>query len=438
MKQEKKKFNGKILICILVILLIVSIILGYRIYNNYERESVAKIQGEDFKIIVATDLHYLTERLNDNGSLFQEVINNADGKETQFSSEILDAFINETLDTKPDMVILTGDLTFNGEKLSHEDLSERLTELTEVGIRVLVLPGNHDTNNIYASKYFGDSYERVETVNTKEFGEIYNDYGLSEAISVDDASNSFVYQLEDKVWLISLDTNTDKNENVVLGKTLNWLEKVLKDAEQQGVKVISFTHQTFFLHNDAFSNGYRISNAEKLAELYQDYGVNINFSGHMHIQHIITEEDTTEFITSSISVWPYQYGVISYEDGKMSYNTKKIDMQNWVKENSITDKNLIEFSLQGSEFFDSITYKKAYTSLDEYDISEEEKEEMLEYFVRLNREYFSGRLDKEVDIDSSKAKKLWEEKAGDSFMYYYIKSIENEEYVDYTTFELEW
>ena len=41
-------------------------------------------------------------------------------------------------------LILSGDLSFNGEKTSHEELAGKLFKLQEQGIPVLVLPGNHD------------------------------------------------------------------------------------------------------------------------------------------------------------------------------------------------------------------------------------------------------------------------------------------------------
>ena len=45
---------------------------------------------------------------------------------------------------KADGLILSGDLTFNGEKKSHEELAEKFKKVEKSGAPVMVIPGNHD------------------------------------------------------------------------------------------------------------------------------------------------------------------------------------------------------------------------------------------------------------------------------------------------------
>lgn len=45
------------------------------------------------------------------------------------------------------MLLAAGDLTFNGEKLSHETVAGLFEEIEAAGVPVLTLPGNHDVNN---------------------------------------------------------------------------------------------------------------------------------------------------------------------------------------------------------------------------------------------------------------------------------------------------
>ena len=73
-----------------------------------------------------------------------------DGRVLLYSWEILDAFIEDMKEKDPDLLLLSGDLTLNGEKASHEELAALLEELDEEGITTLVIPGNHDINNPYA------------------------------------------------------------------------------------------------------------------------------------------------------------------------------------------------------------------------------------------------------------------------------------------------
>ena len=91
---------------------------------------------------------------------------------------------------KPQAVILSGDLTFNGEKLSHQKLAQKLRRLTEAGIDVWVIPGNHDLNNSAAASFSQDQARRVESVSAAEFSAIYQNLTNRKAISQDPNSLS--------------------------------------------------------------------------------------------------------------------------------------------------------------------------------------------------------------------------------------------------------
>ena len=73
--------------------------------------------------IVATDIHYLARSLTDGGSSFRYMVEHGDGKVVTYIEQIVDAFLEEVIAQKPDMLILSGDLTLDGEKKSHEELA---------------------------------------------------------------------------------------------------------------------------------------------------------------------------------------------------------------------------------------------------------------------------------------------------------------------------
>lgn len=106
--------------------------------------------------IVATDIHYLARSLTDGGSSFQYMVEHGDGKVVTYIEQIVDAFLEEVIAQKPDMLILSGDLTLDGEKKSHEELAGKLYSVQNAGIPVLVIPGNHDINNHHAAEYPGE------------------------------------------------------------------------------------------------------------------------------------------------------------------------------------------------------------------------------------------------------------------------------------------
>ena len=109
------------------------------------------------KIMLVSDLHYLSSDLYDNGEKFNAYMATSDAKLTKYSDVLVDGIIDTALEENADVLIISGDLTFNGEKLSHEQLSKRLAYLQDRGVDVLVIPGNHDINNLFAYKFEKDN-----------------------------------------------------------------------------------------------------------------------------------------------------------------------------------------------------------------------------------------------------------------------------------------
>ena len=143
--------------------------------------SAAGEEGPQTRLMVASDLHYLSPSLTDHGSCFTELARNGDGKVMEYSQELVEAFVDTVLEKKPDALILTGDLTFNGARKSHEDLADKLARIEEAGIPVAVLSGNHDLWNKNAASFSGDRVTFEESVSAKEFKEIYFPFGFEEA-----------------------------------------------------------------------------------------------------------------------------------------------------------------------------------------------------------------------------------------------------------------
>ena len=90
----------------------------------------------DFRIVVATDPHYISPELTDGGACYARTLSAGDSKFMPYSEEILDAFIEELLSAEeaPDALLLAGDLTFNGAVMSHEALAAKLRPLRAAGI----------------------------------------------------------------------------------------------------------------------------------------------------------------------------------------------------------------------------------------------------------------------------------------------------------------
>ena len=79
-----------------------------------------------FRVAVASDLHYIAPALTDHGPFFTALTENSDGKLMRYMEELTDAFLSEVEAERPDALLLTGDLSFNGARESHLAFADKL------------------------------------------------------------------------------------------------------------------------------------------------------------------------------------------------------------------------------------------------------------------------------------------------------------------------
>lgn len=383
-------------------------------------------KSDEAKIIVATDTHYLSERINDKGKAFSDMVNSSDGKLVQYCDEIFSAFADEVVNAQPDVLILSGDLTFNGEKASHEDFVNKLKEIQSKGVQVLTIPGNHDIDSASACGFKNDEYYQVDGITADEYRELYYDLGMKQAQSVDEYSFSYLYKVNKDLFVLMLDTNAF-GQNFVQDKSYQWIEEQLKAVKRNKAQVITVTHQNLFAHNEQLSFGYQLYDANELLELFNKYKVKCNLSGHIHMQHI-KSDGVTEIATSSLLVAPVQYGIIDF-NGKINYKTKSVDVSAWAKSNNLDNENLLNFSAYAESFFKNSSYKRSLEHLEKYDISNEDKRLIAEAFSELNASYFAGNT-----LDISKIQTGIDLcKKQDGFLSKYVTSMVEEAKTEHTS-----
>lgn len=341
-----------------------------------------------FCFVVASDLHYLSPSLNDNGTFFQNMMEEADGKTTQYAEEVTEAFVSEVISLHPDALVLTGDLTFNGARKSHKDLAAKLQRVKDSGIPVFVLSGNHDLNSTNAARFSGDGYTLVSGVTPEEFEKIYAPFGFSDALSKDSASSSYAVSPAPGLRFLLLDVNGVERACRIPEETLRWIEAQLQDAKAEGDLVLSFSHQNLLQHS-FFTDGYVIDNADSLLSLYDTYGVPINFTGHLHIQHQQKDSGFLEVATSALSVSPEHYAAVTVDDSGLHYQTNSVDVAAYAAEQGSTDANLLEFADWSKNYFLRLSKNSAEEQLQDL-TDADQKEEMADYFAQQNYQYFSG------------------------------------------------
>lgn len=403
--------------------------------------------GFEKRIILGSDIHYLAPELTDYGEAFQYDVDHGDGRLVTYIDQITDAFLEEVTEEKPDILILCGDLSTNGELASHQGLAEKLRQVEKKGIPVVVIPGNHDINNPRAYGYRGEDRYTAEGTTPEQFREIYREFGYDEALSEDATTLSYVYQLDDMTRLLMLDTcqyrdGYGKVGGVILTETYDWIEEQLEDAWEEGMNVIPVAHHNLLEESEVYTVDCTIEHSEQLADILGEWNVNIFLSGHLHVQHWMEEENNNlyEIVTSSMTTPDCRYGLLTYRDDcSFSYRTRVLDVEGWAKRHGRTEEELLHFSQFRKPFLEQVFKNEAYGVLQHMEeITEEERLQMCEYYAWVNYMYYQG---KAVEIrdrayeDSAYA--LWDSKGYITVLRDYVVSILNDAEKDYNYLEVE-
>jgi 3',5'-cyclic AMP phosphodiesterase CpdA len=302
--------------------------------NSYQSDAKCKIYvNEGIKIAILSDIHVMDPSLLlKDGPAFQEYLAK-DPKLLKFSTEILLATVYKIIAQRPDLVLISGDLTKDGERISHETVSRILNLLTFHGIKVLVTVGNHDVNNPEALRYFNNKTFPVPTVQANRIPVIYANFGFNNAISKDPNSLSYVNEPVKGLWIITIDANKyDKNTttNVVGGEiklqTMTWVKEQLAKAQSKGKAVIGMMHHGLISHYAAQNQvdpGYVVDDSESSANELIDAGMKIIFTGHYHATDITKREHNGKFIfdveTGSTVNYPCTYRMLTITGNKYSF-----------------------------------------------------------------------------------------------------------------------
>lgn len=373
---------------------------------------VYRIQsGNGLSLLTATDTHYLSASLTDNGPAFKRSLAVGDGKQLGYSDEIMEALGYDIQIQRPDVLIISGDLTNNGEEASHLDFANHLKAIEQASAtQIYVIPGNHDIMNPWAGKFKGQRLYPADSVTPEEFSRIYNAFGYEEALTRDTDSLSYLAAPSDDLWLLMLDTIQYRN-NKKLGhprldgrltnSTLQWIRQCGKLASAHGAHIVAVMHHSLLDHSEFIQKGFTISDNHKVIDVLCQSGIKAAFSGHIHIQNIESSPvgggtGIYDIAGSALSVYPHQYGVLKYSPLRqtLDYSTDKLNMEEWAQASGITDPNLLHFDHYSEESFRRLSSGRIYAQLlkdsDYADYTAAELQLMAEIAGRLSELYFAG------------------------------------------------
>lgn len=325
---------GKLLILLFASLFVISCGNDNPVINSYDPISV--------KFVVISDCHYFKASLGTDGKAFREYIKK-DRKLVAESQAINEAAI-ELLKKEPvEFVLVSGDLTKDGEKESHLEFAKLLRILEIYGKKVYVVPGNHDINNPHAMKFVGDEKIPVDRVNPEEFVEIYKEFGYEEALYRDPNSLSYIVEPKPGLWLFALDDNKyDKND--ALGtpetsgrykkETMEWITKHLALAREKNKIVIGMQHHGLVEHFNGqshypISKEYVIDDWEDVARKFIAGDMKAIFTGHFHANDVTKYQigigEIHDIQTGSFVTAPCPYRIVELNEKSIRLSPKLIE-----------------------------------------------------------------------------------------------------------------
>ncbi|MBR5101591.1 MAG: metallophosphoesterase [Muribaculaceae bacterium] len=295
----------------------------------------AKKTSADYKIMVLSDTHVLAPKLASENLAALAEFERSDMRFIGMSSDLLNEAIEQIIMESPNLVLITGDLTNNGELESHQFMVSRLDYLLSKGIKTLVIPGNHDINNPNAKRWTIDGIAETNTVTRSEFANLYSLYGYGTDSNRDPNSLSYSCEPIKGLVVIALDSNRDEenmltsrgdsvnsyhNAGKVKKETIDWAKEQARQAHKKGKKVIAMIHHHVVPHFDSEATllpNYIISNAHEVADSLKASDCRLVFSGHLHVNDIATDgnvetgDTITEIATGSLSTYPFPYRIIT-------------------------------------------------------------------------------------------------------------------------------
>lgn len=364
-----------------------------------------------------SDIHFLGTDFAQSGEALTKY-ENATGRNVNELHAVLDETLKQIEAASVNAFLICGDLTNHGERGSHLELIRKLTSLKQKGIRIYVIPGNHDVNIPDAKAYVGDESSPTQTVSAKEFAELYAPFGYSGAIRRDSASLSYLSALTDSLWLLSLDSNryneytaTSISGGRLLPQTVQWAMDILSEARSKNITVLGMMHHGLVEHmpyQATFFPNYLVEDWKKLAAEFADAGMPVVFTGHFHandISSLTSANGNTiyDVETGSLSQYPLPYRLIEI-DG----NTLKIDSHFIQSVEGVP--NLQEKYQEKMERYAKASAEAQLSRL-KIPLAEETRRALADLLSRINILHVAG--DEKVDAETTEAIQKLAESVGD-------------------------
>ncbi len=309
----------------------------------FTMNSIAQVGIQNIKICVISDVHYFdTSLLINDGPAFEEYLM-YDRKLLRESYAITESLIDSLISEQPDILLVSGDITKDGELVCHQKMADYFSQLENSGTKVFVCPGNHDINNPMAWAFDGAVTYPVPGVSPEEFKMIYGNFGFDEAIATDTASLSYVVEPIPGLQILAMDVcrydsnyieNYPKTSGGFKPQVLQWVKDRIIDANGQGKIIIGMMHHNLVQHftNQKMIFGeYVIDDWDNISTQLADLGLKVVFTGHFHAQDMFRKTTPSgnsvyDVETGSVVTWPCPYRICNLQtDSTLIITGKRVE-----------------------------------------------------------------------------------------------------------------
>ena len=343
-------------------------VLFLAIFSSFGTNSMAQT-----RIAVVSDIHVMAPSLLPSGAEKKEAWTTyyaGQRKMLEQSAGLFDQFV-ETLttmpnDEKPHVLLITGDLTKDGEQVSHKYVrgilgengkteDSGLKKLEAAGIQVYVIPGNHDFGEEGNHTQFNadGTTGNAPVLSTANFASFYEGYGYgiendndNNFVQDPNGSLSYVAEIATDLYLLAIDSHSSR----VSEATLTWICDQAQVIRGAGKRVIAMMHHPLFPHiegADMFISTYTVANYETVRNALIAAGVNVILTGHFHTSDIAYDwnESQTNGIngiydinTGSLISYPCDYRMLTLSADKstLSVATATLTPSGWTADDCKT------------------------------------------------------------------------------------------------------
>ncbi|MEE1187501.1 MAG: metallophosphoesterase [Acutalibacteraceae bacterium] len=296
MKHTNKLFA---ILLAVVLTLVLALPMSFAADTKSDQSSLS-----DLRVISMSDTHFIPEDMIKGTEDFQHVLNR-DQKVLNESEAVVDAQLQKVRQTEPDILLLSGDVSKDGEYRSHQALAKKLRKLKKdmPKLKVYVINGNHDINNSRAQDFNTKNGKAVPAKMTtpQDFRKIYDDITWQDKTVKETYGLSYVARPAKGFTLIALDsncytadmtsdgTNEHETRGAIPDDLLQWALKQTKRAVKRGDTVIGMMHHGIVAHftqQPTIAGDFLVDNYKTVSTKLADAGMHYVFTGHYHSQDV--------------------------------------------------------------------------------------------------------------------------------------------------------